>query len=100
MPCPIFEFSRASCMTHPCTTRPQVHLYAKGTFSGGTQLFFGAAVAANCGWVALTTYWRLAHFWFTHRMMHPWKCVCRATFNLRRCFGPLFTPRIFQICTQ
>lgn len=50
-----------------------VHLYAKGTFSGGTQLFFGAAVAANCGWVALTTYWRLAHFWFTHRMMHPWK---------------------------
>ena len=50
-----------------------VHLYAKGTFTGGTQLFFGAAVAANCGWVALTTYWRLTHFWFTHRMMHPWK---------------------------
>lgn len=50
-----------------------LHLYATGTFANGSLPFFGAFAAYNVGWVACTTYWRLTHFWFTHRMMHPWK---------------------------
>jgi len=52
-----------------------LHLYATGKFANGAEPFFGttALTTANVAWVALTTYWRLTHFWFVHRMMHPWK---------------------------
>jgi hypothetical protein len=55
--------------------------YATGKFAGAMDVgaaaaaplpFFGLCAVANILWVAFTTYWRLTHFWFTHRMMHPW----------------------------
>jgi len=51
-----------------------VHLYATGRFGeAATAAFFGTAAISNLVWVLCTTYWRLTHFWFVHRMMHPWK---------------------------
>jgi sterol desaturase/sphingolipid hydroxylase (fatty acid hydroxylase superfamily) len=50
-----------------------LHTYAIGGF--GTTWrdgFWGAGAIFNVLWVATTTYWRLTHFWFIHRGMHPW----------------------------
>lgn len=35
--------------------------------------FWGSGAVCNVLTVVFTTYWRLTHFWFVHRMMHPWR---------------------------
>jgi hypothetical protein len=35
--------------------------------------FWGSGAVCNVLTVLFTTYWRLTHFWFVHRMMHPWR---------------------------
>mmetsp|Transcript_9285 Transcript_9285/g.28151 ORF Transcript_9285/g.28151 Transcript_9285/m.28151 type:complete len:322 (-) Transcript_9285:66-1031(-) len=50
-----------------------LHLLSNGYFGTVQTSFFGAAMLCNLSTVAFTTYWRLTHFWFVHRMMHPWK---------------------------
>jgi hypothetical protein len=57
-----------------------LHLYATGRVGAGTAawstpFFDDSTVASNCAWVALTTYWRLTHFWFARCSFFDENCA-------------------------
>jgi len=50
-----------------------LHLWAAGYVSYLTTAEFWLSPTATVLWILLMPYWRLTHFFFIHRGMHPWR---------------------------
>jgi len=51
-----------------------LHLYAKGLITSNYEFVLDRPLITFC-WIFLCPFWRDAHFYFVHRVMHPWNTV-------------------------